>query len=94
MTRYWTADSDRDWQDSVGMYEEPPPEPEPEEPELSSEEKRQQALDYFFETVALHIPDTVPGYLKARGQVRAAGLNFAHVAVWESIRRVLKATTK
>lgn len=28
MTRYWTAHSDRDWQDDCGMYEPPPAEAE------------------------------------------------------------------
>jgi hypothetical protein len=28
VSRYWNADSDRDWQDACGMYDEPEPEKE------------------------------------------------------------------
>jgi hypothetical protein len=89
MTRYWTADSDFDWQDSVGMYEEPSPEatelPEP---------TRNEALDEFFAVVREAIPETVPDWPAIRERVRDAGLRFAHTAIRDSMDRMLKAFNK
>jgi hypothetical protein len=89
MTRYLNADSDRDWEDSVSMFEEPPPEEE-EEP-IEPAASRQEALDEFFRVVEEAIPVNVDNWPEIRMRVRAAGLLFAHISVRLAMARILKA---
>jgi hypothetical protein len=85
---YWNADSDMDWQDSVGMYAEPP-EAGPMMDDTADRGglllTRRAALDAFFYEVALAIPESDPDWLEKRKRVRQAGVAYACAAAREVV---------
>lgn len=87
MTRYWNADSDRDWEDSVSMYEEPMPEAG-EPVEERREVLRKRMLDQFFDACE-EIAD-----IGVRVRVRSAGVEYANTCVRVSLERMLRAIQK